>query len=61
MYLLNCHLYLSKDPFIQAFMVYSESILVNKIEGAELERLQALIERLKPVKDYEGGPGVSIK
>jgi len=42
-------------------MVYTENFLVKKVEGAELERLNALLKRLKPIKEYDGGPGVYIK
>lgn len=60
-YLLNCYITMSHDPYMQAFMGYTETQLVNKVSGPELERLKALLERLKSIKEYEGGPGLYIK
>jgi hypothetical protein len=30
------------------------------VSGVELEKLKGILERLKPVKEFEGGPGVCI-
>ena len=46
---------------MQAFIHYTESQLVNKVSGSDLERLTALLEKLKPIKEFEGGPGLYIK
>jgi hypothetical protein len=46
---------------VQAFIAYTENFLVKKVQGSELEKLNALLERLKPIKEFEGGPGVCIK
>ena len=46
---------------MQAFIGNSETLLINNVSGPERVRLQALMKRLKPIKEYEGGPGLSIK
>ncbi len=46
---------------MQAFIGNSETFLINNVSGPERERLQALLDKLKPIKEYEGGPGLSIK
>lgn len=61
LYLLHCYISLNQDPFLQAFVAYTETQLVNNVSGAEHERLQGLLERLKKVKEYEGTSGIYIK
>lgn len=46
---------------MKAFIGYTENQLVYNVSGPEQEKLQALLERLKPIKEFEGGPGIYIK
>ena len=62
-YLLQSYLYTTTEPYLTSLLTYAETELVRRpgIEEPEKARIQELLNRIKPLKDYEQGPGVYIK
>ena len=62
-YLLQSYLYTSSEPYLISLLAHAETDLMKRpgITEAEKARIQELVNRIKPLKEYEQGPGVYIK
>ena len=61
-FVLDSYLYFD-EPVLIALMKHAEGGLLNKkgFDKKDKKRLGALLDRVKPIRDFEHGPGTHIK
>jgi len=62
-YLLQSYLFTSTEPYLISLLTHAETELIRRpgIDEAEKAHIQEMLSRIKPLKEYEQGPGVYIK